>query len=412
MTADQTTILFTGFEPSGDDHAAAVIAELKRRHPSLRIAAWGGPKMQAAGAELIERTGDNAVMGLPGLAKIREHRRINKRVEAWIGQNKPAIHVPVDSPAANFPICKIAKANGAKVVHLVAPQIWAWASWRIGKLRRLTDFVCCLLPFEEDYFIQRGVRAQFVGHPLFDEKLDLDALDDKIRDWPADGLRIAIMPGSRPAEIERNFPLLAEAFRTLRADRPKIHGIVAAAKPGLEGKLKELASQSTRTPTWPEGLSVVTGQTDAVVRWCDIALVVSGTVTLQIARQHRPMVVVYKSSRLLYELLGRWLLRTPFCSLPNLLANDRIVPEYVPYFGDHEQIVASAARLLDDAAERHRQHERLARVTDLFSGFNAATSAADVIERVAGLPNEDNHPGDTPAPARPSQSPARRNAIA
>ena len=96
---------------------------------------------------------------------------------AWLDANPVAVHVPVDSPAANFPSCKIAKARGAKVVHLVAPQVWAWGKWRVNKLRRLTSFVCCLLPFEEQYFKERNVPAEFVGHPLFDELPDLGALD-------------------------------------------------------------------------------------------------------------------------------------------------------------------------------------------------------------------------------------------
>ena len=110
-------VLFTAFEPSGDDHAAPVIAELRRRRPDLPIFAWGGPRMEAAGATIVERTGDDAVMGMPGLEKIREHRRINERIEAWMDRHRPALHVPVDSPAANFPICALAKARGCRVVQ-------------------------------------------------------------------------------------------------------------------------------------------------------------------------------------------------------------------------------------------------------------------------------------------------------
>ena len=111
-------VLFTAFEPSGDDHASVVIAELRRRHPALPIYAWGGPKMQAAGATIVERTGDDAVMGMPGLKKIHEHTQINARIDRWLATNRVALHVPVDSPAANFPICKIARKHGVRVVHL------------------------------------------------------------------------------------------------------------------------------------------------------------------------------------------------------------------------------------------------------------------------------------------------------
>ena len=169
-------LLFTAFEPSGDDHAAGVIAELRRRHPSLEIFAWGGPKMERAGATIVERTGDDAVMGMPGFAKIREHQRINARIADWLDKNPVSAHIPVDSPAANFPICELSKARGIKVVHLVAPQIWAWGRWRIHKLRRMTEF--CLQfdsPVVPDPY--------YGGSQGFEEVLDLveDACEGLLR---------------------------------------------------------------------------------------------------------------------------------------------------------------------------------------------------------------------------------------
>src|SRR4051812_241241 len=233
----EPVILFTAFEPSGDEHAAPVIAELKRRRPGLRVAAWGGAKMERAGAEIVERTGDDAVIGMPGLKKIREHGRINERVQAWLVANRPAVHVPVDSPAANFPICEMAKATGARVVHLVAPQIWAWGRWRIHKLRRLTDMVLCLLPFEEGFFQKRHVKAKFIGHPLFDDIPEGAGLDAGAAKYPAGHPRLALMPGSRPAELRNSFPLLFDAFRRLRAVYPGAVGVVAATKPAVADQL-------------------------------------------------------------------------------------------------------------------------------------------------------------------------------
>lgn len=378
--SDRPDILFTGFEPSGDDHAAAVIAELKSRRPELRIAAWGGPNMEAAGATVVERTGESAVMGLPGLAKIQEHRKINQRIAAWLDANPVKVHVPVDSPAANFPICKLAKARGARVVHLVAPQVWAWGKWRVKKLRRLTDHVCCLLPFEEPWFRQRHVPATFVGHPLYDHRLNTRALDDTIADWPApDGPRIALMPGSRPAEIRKNFPLILGAFNRIRQKHPGAYAVVAAARPDLEQHLRDLASQAGEP--WPDAIRVETHATDAVIRWAELCLVVSGTVTLQIARQARPMVIVYAWSRFMHTVLGRYLLTTPFLTLPNLVAGARVVPELVPHFGGPEPIAECALELLDQPEHAERQRENLRAVSQRFSGTSAARGCADIIER-------------------------------
>lgn len=375
-------ILFTAFEPSGDDHAAPVIAELRRRHPDLPIYAWGGPKMERAGATIVERTGDDAVVGMPGIKKIQEHRLINERIDAWIAKNRPIVHVPVDSPGANFPICRIAKRHGVKVVHFVAPQIWAWGRWRIHKLRRSTDLVLCLLPFEESFFQKRGVHARFIGHPLFDAAPSEAVLDAGAARYGAGSPRIALMPGSRPKELQRSFPLLLEAFRMLKRDYPSAAGVVAVTKPNVVDRLRAMAST---LGGWPDGLQIAHADTDPIIRWCDIALVKSGTVTLQIARQHKPMVVFYKGSPLLYYSLAKWILATKFFTLPNVLAHRQIVPEFIPHFAGPEPIVAAARRLLDTPAEAQTQREELARITELFKGRNAAAGAADAIEEVAGL---------------------------
>ena len=387
VPSGQPTILFTGFEPSGDDHAAAAIAELLARHPHVRVCAWGGPKMEAAGAEIVEHTGKDAVVGLPGVGKILEHRRINARVAEWVARNKPAVHVPVDSPAANFPICKITKRAGARVVHLVAPQVWAWGSWRIHKLRRLTDFVCCLLPFEEQYFRDRGVEARFVGHPLFDTPLDLDALDSAVAAWPRGETNLAVMPGSRPAELRQNAPLLVEVYRQLEAERPGLRGVVAAATDEIAGDLPALAGGA-----WPDSLRIERARTDEIVRWCDAALVVSGTVTLQVARQARPMLVVYKWSRLVYWLIGRWLLRTRYFTLPNLIAGREIVPEMVPYFGGPGPVLDRLRALLDDPGALRAQRETLGTLAGIYRGRSAAEGAARAIAWQAGLEDADAIP--------------------
>jgi lipid-A-disaccharide synthase len=377
------TILFTAFEPSGDDHASAVIAALRERWPHADIRAWGGPKMEAAGATIIARTGDDAVMGMPGLAKIQEHRRINADIARWIAQNPVAVHVPVDSPAANFPVCAITRPAGAKVVHLVAPQLWAWGPWRIRKLRRLTDHVLCLLPFEETWFRERGVRATFIGHPLFDHAPDNGTLDDAIEGWPEGSPRIALMPGSRPGEMKGNFCLLLAAYNRLAREHPNMRGVIAATRPQVEPVLRQLAKDAQLE--WPDSLVIRFGATDAVVRWCDLALVVSGTVTLQIARQHRPMVIVYKSSRLLWSLVARWIIRTPFFTLPNLVAGREIVPELVPHFGGSDPIADRAVELLENPDAYANQKRDLASIADRFRGHHAATEAAAIIAEHAGL---------------------------
>ncbi|MCC6230409.1 MAG: lipid-A-disaccharide synthase [Phycisphaerales bacterium] len=386
-------VLFTAFEPSGDDHAQAVIRELLLRHPGLRISAWGGPRMAAAGAEVIERTGDDAVMGLPGLKKLQEHRRINERIDQWLDQNKIDLHVPVDSPAANFPICAMAKARGIKVVHLVAPQIWAWARWRIHKLRRLTNRVLCVLPFEEKFFVKRDVPATFIGHFLFDEPVDEAALDVKSAELPSGSPRIAIMPGSRPDELRRNYPMMLEVFAKVRAKHPGAIAVVAATRPAVAEQLQVVAAQladrlglgHVENNGWPESMRCVVGATDVVIRWCELALVKSGTVTMQVAKQLRPMVIVYKKSNPLLYYIVKAIMATKLFTLPNVIAHREIVPEFVPHFGGPEPIVRAVLDVIEKPEVAGKQREELNAIVSLFAGRNARRLAADEIEKALGL---------------------------
>jgi len=381
-TGDKT-ILFTAFEPSGDDHAAAVIRELKRRRADLKIFAWGGPKMARAGAEIIATTGTDAVVGVPGWDTIKRYLRIKAEIRDWMKTNRPDVLVPVDSPGANFTVARMGKRLGIKVVHLVAPQLWAWGPWRIGKLRRRTDLVLCLLPFEAEFFAQRRVPSRFIGHPLFDEPLDLEELDQKAQALPEGSPKLAMLPGSREAELRRNFPVLLEAFRELRGRHPGLVGVVGATTEEVRAQLQ---SRAAMLGGWPEGLDIVVGETDLVTRWSDVALVVSGTVTLQLAKQGRPMVILYKTNELTWKAIGRWLITTPFVGLPNLIAGREVVTELFPYFKGHARLTDAADALLSSAEAQAGQKKELGKISARFSGKIAASEAASALEEMLGLP--------------------------
>ncbi|MFG0275702.1 MAG: lipid-A-disaccharide synthase [Phycisphaerales bacterium] len=394
--AKRPTVFFTAFEPSGDDLGAAVAAELRRRDPDIRICALGADRLRAAGAEIIEDTGHEAVMGIPGPGVIAAHLRQLKRVDRWMREHNPVLHVAVDSPAANFPICKISRRLGVPVCHLAAPQLWAWAPWRIRKLRRLTDKVLCLLPFEPEWFSSRGVPATFIGHPVFDQPLDADAVARRTEPFQQGKPNLALLPGSRPKEHFRNFPLMLETFRRLRADRPDLAGRIAAVSADGERRLRSIADANGG---WPDGLAVTVGDTEAVIAWADACLTVSGTVSLHIMRQARPMVIMFKASRIAYELLGRWLIYAEHLALPNLLAGKRIVPELMPYFGDHERLLREATALLDAPEAMARQREDLAQVRSLFDGMDAAAGGADAILELLGRAATPADPAPTAAGA-------------
>ncbi|GAB4543921.1 MAG: lipid-A-disaccharide synthase [Phycisphaerales bacterium] len=391
-------ILFTAFEPSGDDHAATVIREIKRREPGVVIYAWGGPKMARAGAEIVAETGHDAVVGLPGIGKIMQHLRMNREIAHWIKEHpEVGVHVPVDSPSANFPIAQAAKKHGRRVVHLVAPQLWAWRPGRIKKLRRCTDQVLCLLPFEETYFRDRNVPARFIGHPLFDEPIDLEALSEQAQMLPQGSPRVALLPGSRPAELRRNFPVMLNAFRILREKYPGLVGTVAATTESVRSSLYERARE---LGGWPEGLDVRVGETDLVIRWADLALVVSGTVSLQVARQATPMVLMYKVNKLFYRFIRNVIgIQTRYFTLPNLIADQEVIPELIPYFKGPHRLVDAASRLIDspERQEAQRLHQRM--ITGQFAGTMASHAAAQAILEIAGIEQRGETARSETAPA-------------
>ena len=384
--AAKPCILFTAFEPSGDEHAASVISELRRLRPDVPIMALGGPAMRDAGATLIEATTDRAAMLTGSVGKVREQLAIRRRFAAWLEQHPVAVHVPTDSPAANWWFCKVVKrrSEGAKVVHFVAPQVWAWAQWRVRRLQKWSDLVLCVLPFEPAWFAQHGVAARFIGHPLFDHGLEDESLRWEAVSYANGSPKLALLPGSRPGEIAANWPLMLEVWRRLRARHPRLEAIVAAAGQAAATQLRDL------TPTPTEHLRIVASRTDAVLRWAEVVLTVSGTATLHVTRHGKPMVVLYRVSPAQWHGFGRWLMRTRTFTLPNLIAaggptmsdGSHIVREFVPFTGGAEDvgpIVQELSTLIDDPVRRSRQVEALARVVALFEGHHAGHEAAGII---------------------------------
>jgi len=359
------TIFFSAFEPSGDDLAAAVIRALRAERPRIEVVAVGGPKMADAGADVLEFTTDNPVMGLPGLRTIVEHMELNDRIEGLLASRRIDLHVPTDSPAANFPVCRITRRMDARIVHVVAPQMWAWGSWRVRKLRRLTDLVLCLLPFEPEWFRARGVPAEFIGHPIFDDPLD--------ESRQGDPNAIALLPGSRSREFARVFPLQLEILAALRRTRPSLRVLIAAVSSRAE---RELRAAAERAAGWPPNAEVLVGDVDAAIARAGFVIACSGTVSLRVARHRRPMIVVYRVEPVGYALIGRRLIAAEHRALPNLAAGARIVPEFIPLEGPAAPAIAAAESLLDSPEARAEQTASLDRVARLFESRTAAKDAA------------------------------------
>jgi len=364
--------LFTAFEQSGDAMAAPVIREMVSHPSGPKIYAYGGPQMEAAGAELLGETVGAGAIGFKALGRSMTIRKLARKIKAWAAWQRVLVHVPVDSPAANFPICKVMRASGARVVHLVAPQLWAWGGWRIGKLRKLTDLVLCVLPFEEQWFFDRDVPAKFIGHPAINRVVDLDALKERMHGLPQGAPRLGLFPGSRAHEVKANTRFLVNAYAELQARHAGLCGVIVAASPEIAKIVRR------RIRVFPTNLHMITGSADAVIAWSDLVLAVSGTITLDITVQRKPMIGVYKTG-LFTWLSAKLLIRTPFWLLPNIIAEREIVPEFVPHFGGPMPIVREATRYLLDSKHAAIQSEELHRVCLRFANHDPAKDAVRLI---------------------------------
>jgi lipid-A-disaccharide synthase len=370
-------VLFTAFEPSGDALAAPVIAKLREEHPEWAIYAWGGDKMEAAGAQLAGHTAGDGAMGLGAIAHARVVSKQIKSIRRWIKGCRLMVHVPVDSPAANFPICKASRQAGARIVHLAAPQMWAWGGWRVRKFRKLTDRVLCLLPFEPRWLGERGIKGTFVGHPAINRVLDGEELKAKLHGMPGGAPRLALLPGSRSQEVKKNIRLLVKIFQELRHRQMTMSGVIVAASDDIAQLVHK------RLGEFPMGLSMVTGMRDESIAWSDLAITVSGTVTLDIMRQCKPMIGVYKAS-ILSCIGAKVLLRTRYKLLPNIIADDEIVPEYVPWCRGAGPIITKAQWLLDDSRRTAAHQQGLRRALGTYKGHDFAGECAKVIAETVG----------------------------
>ena len=398
----QKPIVFTAFEPSADVLAARLITELKRRHPDQTFYGFGGPRMEAAGCELLEETTGHAKMGV-GLGVAVEGKTLLRRkgdLAAWLRDHDIAAHVPVDSPAANWSMCRAVRKERpqATIVHLVCPQIWAWAEWRVHRLRKLTDHVLCLLPFEPAWLSARRVNGTFVGHPLFakpepDETASpapgspdtaansvlAGIYDDTGAPLIPGQTKLALLPGSRAKEIDSNWPAMLGVFNAIRHRHADLAVVVAAAD-AARAKQIDLLCPGGRLPS---GVQRVTGHAGDVLGWADAALVVSGTATLEAAAHRCPAVALYCGNKTAWHLLGRWLVRTRTFALPNIIAEGaerpRVIPEFVPHFGAVEPLVNALTPLLGPGPARDAQRAGYDDIHQDFAAVDFATAAADVL---------------------------------
>ena len=377
-------IFLSAGEPSGDLHAANLVRAIREIRPDAEIVGFGGDHLEAAGVKPLFRLTDLAVMWF-GRVLLNLHKFIEQanRADRYFRDEKPDVLVLIDFPGFHWALAKRAAARGIPVVYYVPPQLWAWAGWRVEKVRKWVDRVLCSLPFEPKWYHDRGIeQAEFIGHPYFDELAERELDQEFVTQQNAlQGRVVALLPGSRTQEVKRNFPLMLKAASKIAADSPDIRFVVSC----LHEKHQRLADDLMReTGIRFDNLAMHAGKTAELIRVAHAAIAVSGSVGLELMVEALPTVVVYKVRRL-DLVVARRFIRTRFISLVNLLADEGVMPEFLTDQDVSGEMAGCVSRWLQNPAERERASRKLADLRDRVAVPGASSRAAGrIVELIEG----------------------------
>lgn len=334
-------------EASGDVLGGLLLQGLRQRWPALRAAGIGGPHMQAQGFEAWWPQEKLAVSGyVEVLRRYREIVGIRRQLRQRVFGARPDAFIGVDAPDFNLELEQRLRAAGIRTIHFVCPSIWAWRPGRVEKLRRAADRVLCLFPFEPPLLERQGVAATYVGHPLADVipmEPDRAAARAALGE-PDEATVIALLPGSRESEVQQHASLFIESAALLARQIPGVRFLLPAS-PGRRAAIDE----AMRAAGMPAQVRVLDGQSHAALAACDVALVASGTATLEAALFKRPMVVAYRLHPLTWRLMRRQAL-LPWIGLPNILCNEGVVPELLQERATPQALSQALLDWLGDAA--------------------------------------------------------------
>lgn len=357
--------------PSGDASVDAA--------PVVEWVGLGGDKMAAAGCTLLANPVQRAAMIYNVFTQLGYYKKLIRQATRYLAENAVDLVVVCDSPALNFHIAKAARKLGIPVLFYVAPQLWAWAPWRIHKLRRCSTKLACILPFEEEWFRARGVDVTFVCNPLFDELNESVEKNTKTyANYRSDSPRIALLPGSRDAEIKTLWTAMLEIAARIQERHPQA-AFVSCAADGEKLAMMQKMAEGGPAVHYEQGRLYET------VKTCDFALVASGSATLQVAAAGCPMAVMYQSNKWMWHLVGRWLIRTRWLSLVNILASKELVPEYMPYFDAVKPIADTCRGMLSNPVKLMQTSQALTDLVKPLTESRACDNTAKIVLDMVAL---------------------------
>ncbi len=385
-------IFFSAGEPSGDLHGANLIRAIKAVQPRAEFVGYGGPRMAEAGCRLHVDLTAHAVMGfIRVLLSLHRFVYLAALADRYFRRHRPDAVVLIDFPGFNWWIARRAKAARIPVFYYVPPQIWAWAPWRVAKMRRSVDHVLCALPFEADWFAARGCNATFVGHPYFDEVRSQQLDHEFLAQFHDDAPLVTILPGSRTQEVEHNLRSFLKAAAIVRERVPSARLAIAAFKPRQAEFARQLVADSGLD------IEVHVGRTAELISAAKCAMAVSGSVSLELLYHRCPTVVLYSVSRWMFFVQGL-LRRVRYITLVNLLTTDDpfgnknnaydpdapgapqvLFPEYLTSGDRSADIARRIADWLEQPETRNRRVAELDALRTKIAHGGASRSAADYI---------------------------------
>lgn len=366
---------FSVGEPSGDVHAAGLIGELGRLMPEASFRGLGGPCMEKAGCHVDVFMTNLAVMGLSRVVwNIRTFRGWLAQVDRIFKEEKPDAVILVDFPGFNWHVARKAKAAGIPVYYFMPPQIWAWAQWRIRKMKKLVDHVLCCLDFERKWFESRGCDVHLIGHPFLEETRNRvfdQSFMESILAQTGHAPLLTVLPGSRDQEVANNLSDLLDAVAELQKRLPKLRPFIAAFKESQAETIRRELERRQMT------LPVFVGRAPELMKLATCCLAVSGSVSMELLALAKPSVIYYRVGR--FPLfVSRFFRRVKYITLTNLLAVDRLENESI-FYDDHTWFVPA----------KQSEHERLLSVFPEFLVCkNSAVQVADCLEQWLIHPEE------------------------
>lgn len=375
MTRPLRVALVAG-EASGDILGCGLMQAIKQRYPDAEFIGVGGARMEAEGLKSYFPMERLAVMGLVEvLGRLFELLGRRRQLARDLIAAKPDVFIGIDAPDFNLGLELKLRRAGIKTVHYVSPSVWAWRQKRVLKIREACDLMLTLFPFEAQFYDEHQVPVRFVGHPLADaipQQADRAAAREAL-DLPQDEPVVALMPGSRGGEIARLGELFLDAAIRLRSLRPGIRFLLPCATPERREQLEQMLAGRDLP------LTLLNGRSHEALAACDAVLIASGTATLEALLYKRPMVVAYRVAPLTYRILKR-LVKSPYISLPNLLAERLLVPELIQDAATPEALAQAVAPLIDGGQVQTEGFDVIHRALRR----DASVSAADAVLKLAG----------------------------